>query len=211
MCNGCGGGQRAERRNEHEPCPECAGGARTHDRPEREFGPVVPCLRGVGWTAVVGGPFVGAAREDELGPRTLLDAGSSSADAAHSSRLRGLNLADTRHSPSGSSVQATPQPSGHRDRGTWRAKDSTCSRATRTTVNSDDPAYVPGFMNENLVATLVGPASAETWRGLTVAPEHCCSTYDRKRFPYRQSVEREDFSGGFSRSRWHAGARARRR
>ena len=32
---------------------------------------------------------------------------------------------------------------------------------------------------------LVGPASAETWRGLTVAPEHRCSPYDRKRdYPY---------------------------
>ena len=34
------------------------------------------------------------------------------------------------------------------------------------------------------VFTLVGSASAETWRGLTVAPEHRCS-------PYPQSVERE--------------------
>ena len=39
---------------------------------------------------------------------------------------------------------------------------------------------------------LVGPASAETWRGLTVAPEHRCSAYDRKRdYPYPQSVERD--------------------
>ena len=33
---------------------------------------------------------------------------------------------------------------------------------------------------------------AETWRGLTVAPEHRCSTYDRQRdYRYPQSVERE--------------------
>ena len=33
---------------------------------------------------------------------------------------------------------------------------------------------------------------AETWRGLTVAPEHRCSPYDRKRdYPYPQSIEHE--------------------
>ena len=37
-----------------------------------------------------------------------------------------------------------------------------------------------------------GTASAETWRGLTVAPEHRCSPYDKKAdYPYPQSVERE--------------------
>ena len=35
-------------------------------------------------------------------------------------------------------------------------------------------------------------ASAESWRGLTVAPEHRCSDYDKKRdYPYPQSVERD--------------------
>ena len=39
---------------------------------------------------------------------------------------------------------------------------------------------------------LIDAARAETWRGLTVAPEHRCSPYDRKRdYPYSQSVERE--------------------
>lgn len=34
--------------------------------------------------------------------------------------------------------------------------------------------------------------TAETWRGLTVAPEHRCSTYDRQRdYRYPQSIERE--------------------
>ena len=38
---------------------------------------------------------------------------------------------------------------------------------------------------------LAAGASAETWRGLTVAPEHRCSDYDKKRdYPYPQSVER---------------------
>ena len=39
---------------------------------------------------------------------------------------------------------------------------------------------------------LVAGASAETWRGLTVAPEHRCSDYDKKRdYSYPQSVERD--------------------
>ena len=43
---------------------------------------------------------------------------------------------------------------------------------------------------------LVGTASAETWRGLTVAPEHRCSPYDKKRdYPYPQSVEQDIVRG----------------
>ena len=39
---------------------------------------------------------------------------------------------------------------------------------------------------------LVDVASAEIWRGLTVAPEHRCAPYDKKRdYPYPQSVERD--------------------
>ena len=39
---------------------------------------------------------------------------------------------------------------------------------------------------------LVAGASAETWRGLTVAPEHRCAPYDKRRdYPYPQSVERD--------------------
>ena len=39
---------------------------------------------------------------------------------------------------------------------------------------------------------LVADVSAETWRGLTVAPEHRCSAYNKKRdYPYPQSVERD--------------------
>ena len=42
-----------------------------------------------------------------------------------------------------------------------------------------------------LALGLVASASAETWRGLTVAPEHRCSAYNKKRdYPYPQSVER---------------------
>ena len=43
-----------------------------------------------------------------------------------------------------------------------------------------------------LALGLVHVAPAETWRGLTVAPEHRCSPYDKKRdYPYPQSVERD--------------------
>ena len=39
---------------------------------------------------------------------------------------------------------------------------------------------------------LVAGISAETWRGLTVAPEHRCSAYNKNRdYPYPQSVERD--------------------
>ena len=39
---------------------------------------------------------------------------------------------------------------------------------------------------------IVSGVSAETWRGLTVASEHRCSDYDKKRdYPYPQSVERD--------------------
>ena len=42
------------------------------------------------------------------------------------------------------------------------------------------------------VFTIVGSASAETWYGLTLAPEHRCSTYERKRdYPYPQSIEQD--------------------
>lgn len=43
---------------------------------------------------------------------------------------------------------------------------------------------------------LSGAASAETWRGLTVAPEHRCSPYERDEYPYPQSVERDIVSIG---------------
>ena len=39
---------------------------------------------------------------------------------------------------------------------------------------------------------LAGTAQAEMWRGLTVAPEHRCSPYDRQRdYRYPQSIEQE--------------------
>ena len=42
-----------------------------------------------------------------------------------------------------------------------------------------------------LLAAGHGHAAADTWRGLAVAPEHRCASYDRADYPYPQSVERE--------------------
>ena len=40
--------------------------------------------------------------------------------------------------------------------------------------------------------TLVSDVYGETWRGLTVAPEHRCAPYDKRRdYPYPQSVEND--------------------
>ena len=43
-----------------------------------------------------------------------------------------------------------------------------------------------------MVLTLASVAQGETWRGLTVAPEHRCSRYDKSLdYPYPQSVEED--------------------
>ena len=43
-----------------------------------------------------------------------------------------------------------------------------------------------------MALALAGTAAAESWRGLTVAPENRCSAYDKKRdYPYPQSVEQD--------------------
>ncbi len=42
-----------------------------------------------------------------------------------------------------------------------------------------------------VLTAMAGPAGgADTWRGLAVAPEHRCAPYDRRAYPYPQSVER---------------------
>ena len=44
----------------------------------------------------------------------------------------------------------------------------------------------------SLVLLIAGSGAAETWRGLVVAPEHRCSSYDREQdYPYPSSIERE--------------------
>ena len=63
-----------------------------------------------------------------------------------------------------------------------------------TTVQSIRRAAL-GALTASLAAVLlaIGIAAradgAETWRGLTVAPEHRCAPYDRSEYPYPQSVE----------------------
>ena len=47
-----------------------------------------------------------------------------------------------------------------------------------------------------LMALAVGGVeAAETWRGLTIAPEHRCAPYDRDEYPYSQSVETRIIAG----------------
>ena len=38
-------------------------------------------------------------------------------------------------------------------------------------------------------AGMHGAEAAQTWRGLAVAPEHCCTPYERGDYPYPQPVE----------------------
>ena len=61
---------------------------------------------------------------------------------------------------------------------------------------SVDASAATGYRCRLLVAVvafaLAGTAAAETWRGLTVAPEHRCSSYDKAGdYPYPQSVEKD--------------------
>ena len=54
------------------------------------------------------------------------------------------------------------------------------------------PSLASAFLAGVLALGLAHNTSAETWRGLTVAPEHRCSPYDKRRdYPYPQSVERD--------------------
>ena len=66
----------------------------------------------------------------------------------------------------------------------------TCRSAERGTRRSSSRILAFAVMLPAL--TFAGSASAETWRGLTVTPEHRCSPYERKRdYPYSQSVEQD--------------------
>ena len=66
----------------------------------------------------------------------------------------------------------------------------TCRSAGRGTRRSSSRILAFAVMLPAL--TFAGSASAETWRGLTVTPEHRCSPYERKRdYPYSQSVEQD--------------------
>ena len=64
-----------------------------------------------------------------------------------------------------------------------------CGRRAERACGPVPPAFlrIVAFAGVLLVA---GAASAETWRGLTVAPESRCSPYERKRdYRYPPSVE----------------------
>ena len=64
---------------------------------------------------------------------------------------------------------------------------------TRKTRNQTSWRRTLGPVVAAVVALILSTAAyAETWRELTVAPEHRCAPYDRKRdYPYPQSVEQD--------------------
>ena len=45
------------------------------------------------------------------------------------------------------------------------------------------------------VAAFAAPAATETYRGVTIAPEHRCAPYNPSDYPYPQSVEDQIVSG----------------
>ena len=54
------------------------------------------------------------------------------------------------------------------------------------------PGRWSGVLAALVALALAGTAAAETWRGLTVAPENRCSPYDKAAdYPYPQSVEQD--------------------
>ena len=66
------------------------------------------------------------------------------------------------------------------------------SRRPRTRPRRARSALALGCLVGVFVLGVVQGVSAETWRGLTVVPEHRCAPYDKKRdYPYPQSVERD--------------------
>ena len=65
-------------------------------------------------------------------------------------------------------------------------------RGRRTRPGSSQSRLALVFVAGLLACGLLPAVSAETWRGLIVAPEHRCAPYDKKRdYPYPQSVERD--------------------
>ena len=99
-----------------------------------------------------------------------------------------------------------PQRFGARSTFTLWASMSSPRTPTRTMLNAEPPplerrrtrppgpgsSLVLSCLAAVLALGLVAGAAAETWRGLTLAPEHRCSAYNKKRdYPYPQSVERD--------------------
>ena len=87
---------------------------------------------------------------------------------------------------------AYPENSGPHDytRAVLSAEPSSPRRRTRP--RSTGSRFALACVAAVTALGIVSGVSAETWRGLTVAPEHRCSDYDKKRdYPYPQSVERD--------------------
>ena len=58
-------------------------------------------------------------------------------------------------------------------------------------MRSRDASLVTSLLLLAVFFVAFGTA-AETWRGLVIAPEYRCSSYDKKRdYPYPQAIERE--------------------
>ena len=67
-----------------------------------------------------------------------------------------------------------------------------CSTSHGRRSDASRPLVSAGLVLFVAILLVEVASAAETWRGLTVAPEHRCSPYDRKRdYPYPQSVEHE--------------------
>ena len=89
---------------------------------------------------------------------------------------------------------AYPDNTGRHDYTRAVLKAGPAPRRRRARPHSGGPGAMLACLAAVLVLAidLVPDASAETWRGLTVASEHRCSPYDKKRdYPYPQSVERD--------------------
>ena len=51
---------------------------------------------------------------------------------------------------------------------------------------------MPSWLVFIVAFSVAGPASRDNWRGLTVAPEHRCSPYDKRGdYSHPQSIEQE--------------------
>ena len=86
-----------------------------------------------------------------------------------------------------------PPPGTVSGRSVWRLGRGTRPDGTTSRTKPCIPKALSVCFPVALAAlVLAGPCNAETWRGLTVAPEDRCSSYDKKRdYSYPQSIERE--------------------
>ena len=90
-------------------------------------------------------------------------------------------------------LDAYPEHAGPHDY-TWAVLNAEPARPARRRVRPRGPrsSLALSCLVAVVALGLAAGVSAETWRGLTVAPEHRCSAYNKKRdYPYPQSVERD--------------------